>query len=412
MFENSIQRGSQSPPLQASASSRLPRHEPRKLRASCDGCYLSKVKCTKERPTCTRCLNHGVPCKYSPCGRIGKPRRLHDHQQVHDPEAAKILSSSSISDASVHPPPYSWKINFDPSATARTAEFNLDDEISSMIWQSPLSATESENGGFLDDANRDSNLSSPSNSLPTPVESLCDYVDVSQPMSAGLERLGKSVQHQPSQPLLSEELSLLPDPLPPLYFPATQDPIAAAKSFPSTETCTCATTTFDILRTLHDQASHTSFDKVLSCNKSAVSTIAKVLSCTCTRDSTSVMTLAVALTKIMSRYQSIGGRSSQSSGTDATTDAFTFAPSPTPITLGAYKLDGAEEQEVKLHVILSELRKVDGLMARYQDRFCTGPVKHEARVYNELVMFLRRRLRDIGESLQKNLQTVYESSSI
>lgn len=35
--------------------------EPPKLRASCDGCYLSKVKCSKETPICSRwyvCSEH------------------------------------------------------------------------------------------------------------------------------------------------------------------------------------------------------------------------------------------------------------------------------------------------------------------------------------------------------------------
>lgn len=417
MYETSTHRGSKSPSVQTSSPSKFPKADPRRLRASCDGCYLSKVKCTKETPTCTRCLNHGVVCKYSPSQRVGKPRRLRENQQVHDRSttqdtgAAELSNSRSTSDASVHPPPYSWNINFDPSITTRTTGFNLDDDLS-MIWQSSLSVTDSEKGGFVDDSSRDSNLSSPSNSLPTPVESLSEYPETSQPSSAGLERLGKSVQQPAPQPLFSEEHLLLQDPLPQLYFSPTQDPVAAARSLPATDNCTCATTTFDILKTLHDQLSHTSFDKVLSVNKAAVSTISTVLSCPCTRDSTSIMTLAVALTKIMSRYQAIGGPSAQSSGTSFTTDTFTIAPSPTPITLGAYKLDGAEEEQVKLQVILSELRKVDGLVSRFQDRFCIGPVKHEARVYNELVLLLRRRLRDIVEGLQRDLQTVYEASSL
>lgn len=47
-----------------------------KLRASCDGCYLAKIKCGKERPQCGRCANHGITCQYSPSQRIGKPRRM------------------------------------------------------------------------------------------------------------------------------------------------------------------------------------------------------------------------------------------------------------------------------------------------------------------------------------------------
>ncbi|KAI0417495.1 hypothetical protein F5X98DRAFT_374631 [Xylaria grammica] len=37
---------------------------PAKLRDSCDGCAISKVKCHREKPTCSRCLRRGVACKY------------------------------------------------------------------------------------------------------------------------------------------------------------------------------------------------------------------------------------------------------------------------------------------------------------------------------------------------------------
>ena len=48
---------------------------PIKYRASCDRCYLAKVKCSKERPTCPRCENLGLACSYSPSQRTGKSRR-------------------------------------------------------------------------------------------------------------------------------------------------------------------------------------------------------------------------------------------------------------------------------------------------------------------------------------------------
>lgn len=59
----------------ASSKSGSKQLENRKLRASCDSCYLAKIKCGKERPKCTRCVTHGTPCLYSPSQRIGKPRR-------------------------------------------------------------------------------------------------------------------------------------------------------------------------------------------------------------------------------------------------------------------------------------------------------------------------------------------------
>lgn len=45
-----------------------------RLRASCDGCFLAKVKCSKARPICTRCLTCGIECRYSPSSRAGKPK--------------------------------------------------------------------------------------------------------------------------------------------------------------------------------------------------------------------------------------------------------------------------------------------------------------------------------------------------
>lgn len=416
MFENSFHSHKESPLPQPDASPKSSKPDSRKLRASCDGCYMSKVKCTKETPTCARCLNHGVVCKYSPSQRVGKPRRLREDQQTHvkskalDSGTSKSPSARSTSDASVHPPLYSWNLNFDPSATTRRHGLSLEDEIS-RIWQGAFSVPDSEKGVFREDSGHESSLSSPSNSLPTPIESVQDYPIASQPSSSSLETIGSSLNSQQPPSLFSNEPMLLPEDFTPLYFPQPQNPTTALPNIPAPDTCICDDTTFDILRTLHDQSSNNTFDKVLAANKSAVTTISKILACPCTRDSTSIMTLAVALTKIMSRYQSIGRSPSHDSTGNSNPDGPSTAPLPAPITLGAYELDGAEEEQIKLQVVLSELRKVDSIMARYQQRFCGGGVKHEARVYGELVTFLRRRLRDIVEGLQKDLQTIYEGSS-
>jgi hypothetical protein len=45
-----------------------------RLRASCDGCFIAKVKCSKDRPICSRCLTCGTECNYSPSSRSGKPK--------------------------------------------------------------------------------------------------------------------------------------------------------------------------------------------------------------------------------------------------------------------------------------------------------------------------------------------------
>ncbi|KAG9252038.1 uncharacterized protein F5Z01DRAFT_246074 [Emericellopsis atlantica] len=64
------------PKVSSSASSPGQRHnahgappkQPR-LRASCDGCFVAKIKCSKARPMCSRCLQIGLICHYSPSSR-------------------------------------------------------------------------------------------------------------------------------------------------------------------------------------------------------------------------------------------------------------------------------------------------------------------------------------------------------
>ncbi|KAJ5742863.1 hypothetical protein N7533_009965 [Penicillium manginii] len=47
-----------------------------KLRDSCNRCAASKIKCSKEKPTCSRCSKQGRPCEYFATKRAGrKPGR-------------------------------------------------------------------------------------------------------------------------------------------------------------------------------------------------------------------------------------------------------------------------------------------------------------------------------------------------
>jgi hypothetical protein len=46
-----------------------------KLRASCDACAASKVKCSKEHPICARCSATGLRCIYGVSRKHGKPGR-------------------------------------------------------------------------------------------------------------------------------------------------------------------------------------------------------------------------------------------------------------------------------------------------------------------------------------------------
>ncbi|EHK20649.1 uncharacterized protein TRIVIDRAFT_49693 [Trichoderma virens Gv29-8] len=53
----------------------------RKLKDSCDLCSASKLRCNKQKPTCTRCAALNQPCSYSPARRAGRPHRVREKSQ-------------------------------------------------------------------------------------------------------------------------------------------------------------------------------------------------------------------------------------------------------------------------------------------------------------------------------------------
>ncbi|OAQ60740.1 C6 transcription factor (AflR) [Pochonia chlamydosporia 170] len=48
-----------------------------KIRDSCHSCAVSKVRCPKERPTCSRCEKRGIACEYFVTKRPGRKREKH-----------------------------------------------------------------------------------------------------------------------------------------------------------------------------------------------------------------------------------------------------------------------------------------------------------------------------------------------
>lgn len=65
-----------------------------KLRDSCQACAMSKVKCPKEKPTCSRCESRGLACQYIFTRRPGRRRDTNRRQ----PNAAVSTKSTSSID--------------------------------------------------------------------------------------------------------------------------------------------------------------------------------------------------------------------------------------------------------------------------------------------------------------------------
>ncbi|KAG6001231.1 hypothetical protein E4U21_004610 [Claviceps maximensis] len=92
-MEHSVGSNYQSSRIPASApriagSERLPS----KLRETCRACALSKVRCSKEKPSCARCSKRGVTCEYIVTKRPGRKR---------DPTKSSLLGGTVCNELDV-----------------------------------------------------------------------------------------------------------------------------------------------------------------------------------------------------------------------------------------------------------------------------------------------------------------------
>lgn len=369
----------------------------RKYRASCDGCSLSKVKCDKNRPSCHRCADLGITCNYSPSLRRGKrPASKHgiDSPATVSPMAACHSSSDQLSHAST-------------LTHRRASEF----ESMSIPWQEPTlladmegsdgtpepsrspstifpgsgnllaqSATEAEQAGLAMDVDPAGNVQISPSALPGQLVGSADELQSYLNMSE-LDRVAAETFGGPFAPPLGSGLSY---------------------SFPHHD---CTILAFSTLHSLHLPSTMCgsaagaassklvsplpTIDQVLTTNQTAIKHAFTLLDCSCSRDRHLPLLISVIGSKILAWYQAIMrattstyassssssspsagffGAASISSASSSSTTTETVVH--TPITWGAYKLDGEEEKKMKVQVVLGELRKVGKLVERFSERFC------------------------------------------
>ena len=153
-------------------------------------------------------------------------------------------------------------------------------------------------------------------------------------------------------------------------------------------------------------------DQVLTINKTAIQHVYRLLACSCSRDPLIPLLVAAVCAKIFAWYQAIarvdGGNSG--SGTTAavtTTSLRAETVIHTPVTLGAYELDGADEESMRTQLVLSELRKADRLVDKFTERFGwdaeAGP-DQAGDVDRGLGVFLRTRLQEIARETMEDFK--------
>ncbi|KAI1372949.1 hypothetical protein F4677DRAFT_239794 [Hypoxylon crocopeplum] len=383
--------------MASSTKARQPR-----LRASCDGCFLAKVKCSKARPICSRCLACGIECRYSPSSRAGKPKSEHngnaranshqDMQQMHH----GMIEDKNITYSTAHQTPSEHMFTFEtgwttpptsidgnlsrnPSISTGLAMLGVEDRV--MSEQDPMSAPPEMYSSTMPWTPPTDLSCAPFGDIPVtagPIPSAqmrSQSFDLS--MSAPMA-WADPMQHD----MISYSQVHTPTSMSSNYFPSpTTTPTmrpAGPRHRSSSSTinggsCTCFTACLQLLQALHNASSPASppFDLVLSLNRKAVEGCAAMLSCSkCMSRSgthTATMLLATVIGKITSFYKNASHSHFEVGGMGMIQNNLgNFG-----VSLGAYQLNGEDGKWLELEILARELRKLEEVYARFREVVCT-----------------------------------------
>ena len=418
--------------------------KPVKLRESCDSCLIAKVKCSKMRPLCGRCLANGAPCAYSPSSRSGKRNR--NSNGVTKP------INTSATQPNGHKGPDSPRITVPNSASYLTRlMYPLLDEADRSLLDpntGPLGGTTSPllqdttlvPAPLLDHSgtsSSDDSVFGTSDFLPTPPFNQGEFMDFMQssnandlfsatPPSPGPTTDDYSVNPSwtskdngyPRHLAFQSPLDMMPTgrapsqamhrPLAPQATPNPQDQSHNLQKLgqrDKSQPCDCFAACLLVLQTLHNhswllssaQQGGPPFDIVLAINREAMDSCSTMLECSkCVSKSgrsISTMMLATIFGKVMSLYRAACFlRFGPTTGMHATAQ----------LAFGAYTVTGENRQLLEIEILLLELKKVESILAIYSERFRNTQTEKddETSVYNALTGYLDKNLRYIVEFLQ------------
>lgn len=387
-----------------------------KLRASCDACAASKVKCSKNRPICTRCTATGMQCVYGVSRKHGKPGRT----RKRNPDGTPFIKTSKQ-----RPSPDGREFGKFRIRTEPTLQPLLEHETTSN-WSSNWSSTPSLPGTpdfdfeitpepFYLDPTTDLKFVDDMLLSTSQYESEQKQAIKSDPIFRDPFVRGQSVQFDlPNTPAAtdfnrddsvdhvcyaSQETSSSP------YHPDSEpsiasfskdnridsyDPMGVNVAMPSSHCCyTLAYSTLDSLSVLGSDAATTysnmeckSLDSILSLARLAVQSVQQLLNCSCSSDPHLAMLYSSIASKVLTWYRIAAGANIATSSTGPpsfTTTPVSAAssgfPSPRtsqsqgaynmgfqPLHFGAYHYGAVEQHRLRKSVVLQELKNCGQLV--------------------------------------------------
>jgi len=382
------------------------------IRASCDNCAKSKVRCSKDQPRCQRCIQQGVRCKYSPSQKYRR----------------KTLCSSGIEPQPRHPLCHQVAEKISPCDNVSSSSLLLTPPSRNDPVQVPTPAVEACSDQFNEEEFRKTytecggSFLTPAHLLEADVDSFLkwDELDLSpRAQSSCPQHMTTLSDASLSQPLpLQQRLetySMLDKLNVANMFPAGKGPAAPAQNNPHNNRIhgyvhhSCSRIAISAIQNLEFPSSFCSstymdkttqsptllsrsLDKIVKDNRAAIDSLLTILKCSCTAQMDLIFLVATIALRVLAWYQasldrcasnsrrsSNSGSVSPSTLSTPTTTAdlqdrsllslvdFVFIPS---ITMGAYTLEAQHSDHMVAQLILAELAKMKEIIDIFTQKYC------------------------------------------
>lgn len=413
-----------------------------KLKASCDFCALSKIKCDRGQPQCQRCTKNGIVCHYSETRRIGKARQV--YAASHPCSGIPTNHTSTL--AATWPPRPSWTPQGEPKSKNYTAggtrrtppsknPIHGDEQCGSFDYAMPSDLFENflsptpeliaTSLGHARPAGTQTQVDcSRSENMPVPFlspESPGDFLANNN--LGGTADLASSDTSNMTDPDLTGERIWDAD-----AAVSVSEPFFSTARHTTTD---CIHRISAVLQTLHAARAcvrseqntpskpPVSLDVALQNNRMATDTVRETLDCPCSRGMSVALLQVLIMHQVMESYRTVlsqqyqhqhrhqsgplspGSTPRDRSAPDSSSDYVRLPMHDIPLCIGGYLLDDNMRAKVVVQVIHSELQTIGSLLdaiARHAERMRNQP---EEVVLGTYVEALRTGLHELSHSLDR-----------
>lgn len=388
-----------------------------KLRDSCHACASSKLKCHKEKPTCSRCVKRGISCEYIATKRAG--RKHSSRLSIHDRTGGAASPSDATAIHATQPKPLlgggfgtkpttSGTIPLPSPGMAHPLPRLTTPGRSSTPFPDLLSPAHGSPSSAITDlaTDLDDFFASPV-SFSMPEISDANALDQPYFLSPGFDSSSsldlknvsnifpalKDVNFE--DPVSDDAVSdflVLSSPRSPSNSRVPPSPISDTHSYedprPSDQPCFCLVKALGLMKQLflnqtpactisstpgfENHTTIPTIQAVIAQNEQINEAVGRMLQCSCSQDSYLLAIISLIVFKVLGWYAA-AARKTPSSG-----DSSRSAPSPwtsnlrrpshaeqvlqDPATVGSYRLDGEDSTRMAAQLVLSKLHCVQRLV--------------------------------------------------